>query len=122
MKNNWSTPGFGKNVSPELVSDEYLETEVVVLLQGTNMFGDQVYSYIKLLGKNLKKMFAKMQASENFKPADYGTVIVAGRGIPSQEVRDEMKALYNMIDVPVPKPAAIFANTFQPKFFDDNES
>jgi len=119
MKNNWSTPGFGKNVSPDLISDEYLEDEVVVLLQGTNMFGDAVYSYLKLIGRDLKRMFAKMQAGENFKPGDYGTVLYAGRGVPSQEIKDEMKAEYDMVDVPTPKPAGNFTNTFQPKFFDD---
>ncbi len=117
MKNNWSTPGFGKHVAPDLVSDEYLETEVVILLQGTNLFGDRVYSYLQLLGNALKEMFARMQAGENFKPADYGTVLAAGRGEPPEEVRKEMKEKYDMIDVPTPKPRPI--SNFQPKFFDD---
>lgn len=117
IKNNWSTPGLGRNVAPELVSDEYLETEIVILLQGTNLFGDRVYSYLQLMGKALKEMFAKMQAGQNFKPADFGTVLAAGRGDPSEEIRKEMKEKYNMIDVPTPKPKPI-AN-FQPKFFDD---
>jgi hypothetical protein len=47
-------------------------------------------------------MFAMMQAGENFKPANFGTVITAGVGEPSQEVRDEMKRRYDMIDVPTP--------------------
>jgi len=61
-------------------------------------------------------MFAAMQAGENFKPSDFGTVIAAGIGEPSQEIRDEMREEYNMIDVPPPKsdiPA------IQPKSFDD---
>jgi len=116
-KNNWSASGFGKNVSPELVSEEFLDTEVIVLLQGSNMFGDSVYSYVRLIGRSLREMFAKMQKGENFKPAEYGEVLAAGRGEPSDEVRAEMRETYNMIDVPVPK-----ANTMpmlQPKFFDD---
>ena len=115
---NWSTPGFGKYVSPALVSDEYLNAEIVILLQGVNLYGDQVYSYIELTGRNLKRMFAKMQAGENFKPAEYGTIIASGRGDIPQEVRDKMKEEFNMVDVPMPgKPAP----SLQPKFLDDED-
>jgi hypothetical protein len=120
MKNNWSTPSFGKHVSPDLVADEYLDTEIVILLQGTNLFGNPVYSYLKLLGKALKEMFTKMQRGENFKPSDFGTVLAAGTGYPSEEVRKEMKDEYNLIDVGPPTQAATTLPGFQPKFFDDN--
>jgi hypothetical protein len=62
-------------------------------------------------------MFARMQAGENFKPADFGTVIAAGRGAPSQEVREEMNQEYSMLDVPAPGAGP----DFQPKFLDDEE-
>lgn len=113
-----STPGLGKYVSPDLVDDEYLNTEIVILLQATNLYGEPVYSYLQLLGSSLKKMFAKMQAGENFKPADFGTVVAAGRGIPSQETRDEMKREYNMIDVPTSEAEP----AIQPKSFDDENT
>ena len=45
----------------------------------------------RLTGRNLKEMFAKMQNNENFKPADFGTVLAAGRGEPTPEVREEMR-------------------------------
>lgn len=118
IKNNWSAPGLGKNVSPELVSDEFLNAEIVILLHGTNLFGNPVYAYVKLLGSALREMFAKMRTGENFKPSDYGSVIAAGTGSPPENVRDEMKAEYNMVDVPLPKKVSSFAN-LQPKFFDD---
>ena len=116
-KNNWSASGFGKNVSPDLVSDEFLDTEVIILLQGNNLFGDAVYSYLQITGRNLKDMFSKMRAGENFKPADFGDVVRAGKGDPTDEVREEMKIAYNMIDVPMPKQA--FKPLFQPKSFND---
>lgn len=119
MKNNWSTPSLSKNVSPDMIGDEYLETEVVILLQGTNLFGNPVYSYLKLTGKALREMFVKMKIGENFKPSDFGTVLAAGTGLPSEEVREEMKNEYNLVDVVLPKQPAILPN-FQPKFFDDN--
>lgn len=118
MKNNWSAPGIGKYVSPDIVTEEFLEEEIVILLQGSNMFGNRVYSYVKLLGKDLKEMFTKMQKGENFKPSDYGSVIAAGTGEPPKEVQEEMKEQYNMQDVPIPKPKVNFTS-FQPKFFDE---
>jgi hypothetical protein len=114
-KNNWSASGFGKNISPDLIDEKYFDVEIVVLLQGTNMFGDPVYSYVKINGRNLKEMFIKMKSNENFKPADFGTVLAAGRDMPSEEVRAEMAATHNMVEVPVPQAAKpVFV---QPKFF-----
>jgi tetratricopeptide (TPR) repeat protein len=111
----WSTPGFGRYLSPDLVDDEFLDAEIVILLHGTNVTGDQIYSYTKVLGSGLKAMFAKMQAGEYFKPDDFGTVLEAGFGVPPQEIRDKMKEEWNMIDVPMP----VVGPTIQSKFFDD---
>ena len=120
-KNNWTAPNLAKNAPASLVPDESLDVEFVILLQGANLFGDAVYSYLQLTGRHLKDMFGKMQAGENFKPSDFGAVLAAGRGQPPQEVREEMAATYNMIDVPMPQPVAkpVFV---QPKFFNDDES
>ena len=117
-KNNWSASGFGKYVSPELVSDEFLDTYIVILLQGNNIFGDTVYTYLEISGANLRKVFGHMQKGENFKPADFGTVLAAGRGEPSEEVREEMKTEYNMMDIPKPKPN-VKIPTFQPKYYEE---
>ncbi len=88
------------------MNDELLDVEVVILLQGNNLSDNRIYSYLKLTGGNLKKMFACMQAEENFRPADFGTVVATGGGVPSQEIHDKMKAEYNMVDVPelMPEP------------------
>jgi hypothetical protein len=117
-KNNWSASGFGKGVSPSLVKDEFLDVEIIILLQGTNMFGDNVYAYLQIVGRNLKEMFGKMQKGDNFKPADFGTVLAAGRGEPTAEVREEMMTTYNLLEVPLqrPVPKPVFS---QPKFFDE---
>jgi len=119
-KNNWSASGFGKNLSPDVISEQYLEVEIVLLMQGTNSFGDPVYAYLKINGRNLREMFVKMKSNENFKPSDYGTVIAAGRDMPTDEVRAEIAAGHNMIEVPVPQPPK--PNIAQPKFFGDDES
>lgn len=118
-KNNWTASGFGKGVSPDLVKDEFLDVEIIILLQGANMFGDDVFAYLQIVGRNLKEMFGKMQKNENFKPADFGTVLAAGRGEPSAEVREEMMTTYNLLEVPLPRqaPKPVFS---QPKFFGED--
>lgn len=118
-KSNWTAGGFGKYVSPDLVEDKFLDVEIVILLQGANIFGDQIYSYVELKGRKLKEMFGKMQAGENFKPSDFGTVLAAGQGEPPADVRAEMARTYHMIDVPMPK--AQQKAFVQPKFFDEEE-
>jgi hypothetical protein len=102
MKSNWTTYGFGKRVTPDLVTDDLLDIELVVLLQGSNLLNGAVYSYIKLMGSSLKRLFAAMHAGKNFTPSDYGHVLFADLGVPAPEVREVMRVKYNMIDVPVP--------------------
>ena len=131
--NDWSLPGLVKDEfdlatdevhDPEadeardLISKEYLDTDFVLLLRGNNLYGDPLYSYVKLTGRNLEKVFIRMQSRKHFKPADFGTILVAGRGEPPQEIRDEMKKEYNMVDVPMPgKPIP----SLQPRFLDDED-
>ncbi len=42
------------------------------MLQGHNIFGQPIYSYVKIIGHNLKRMFAKMQAGGVFEAAQFG--------------------------------------------------
>ena len=84
------------------ISEETLAKETVILAQGKNMFGDEIYSYIKFSMKNFRRLRDAMIAGENFKPSDYGEVIAAGRGEPPQELKDEMRIQYGLIDTPRP--------------------
>jgi hypothetical protein len=102
---------------------------VVALVQGTNLFGDKIYSYVEMQLGEFIKMARKIRDNENFKAADYGTVLSAGRGVPSPELRREMATKYKLVDVPQPpKPAAAGASASggakpilsAPKFFDDD--
>ncbi|HEU5046713.1 MAG TPA: hypothetical protein VFT64_02610 [Rickettsiales bacterium] len=117
-KSNWTASGFGRYVSPDLISDEFLDDEVIVLLEGNNTFGDRLYCYLQLTCRNLREIFGKIRSGENFKPADFGTVIVAGRGEPSPEIKAEMNNEHHIIDVQ--KPALPKIDTSQPKFFDED--
>jgi HEAT repeat protein len=99
---HWTAPGIGRYVSPDMVRDEYLDEILVILLQGSNMFGTRAYSYIELPGRHLRRMFDAMQSGRNHQPAEYGTVIFTGVGEPPPDVRDIMQKVYNMAEVPMP--------------------
>ncbi len=127
IKKEWLTKALGDvSFKPEKPIEETdLMNEVVVLLQGNNMFGDQIYSYVKLDLNGFRALRDAMIGRKDFTPSDYGEVVAAGRGEPSQELRDEMRVQYKMVDVPNPEgnKNAIPASTgfAQPKFFDDND-
>jgi hypothetical protein len=42
-----------------------------------------------------------MQAGENFKPSDFGQVLVAGTGEPSEALKAEMAIAHHMLDFPI---------------------
>lgn len=124
IKKEWVTKALGSvNLTgEEVIDDSLLDEEAVVLLQGTNMFGDPIYSYLKVSLRNFRKLRDCMLAGENFTPSDFGQVVAAGRGEPPQDVRDEMAVQYKMVEVPKRAPAkAVAAASSQPKFFDDKE-
>lgn len=87
---------FGTDVFPDMVRDEFLDTPVIVLLQGKNAKGQDVYTYLRLTGFRLKLLFAETEAGRSYKPSDYGTVLSSGTGEPSAELRQEMNDKYGM--------------------------
>src|SRR4051812_38059895 len=99
MVSKWTTPQAGPTpASSEISDEELLDKMVVIFLQGKNVFGDRIYSYVELALRNLKTLKAKMDSGEDFSPSDFGTVIAAGTGYPSDELKAEMAATYNMVD------------------------
>jgi HEAT repeat protein len=84
----------------EMSDSGYLDTDIVILLQGKNLYAEPVYSYVQLTGRSLRRMFTAMKIGMNFKPADFGAILNSGTGVPSLEIRQEMHDKYNMIDVP----------------------
>ncbi len=123
-KKPWTTEAMGDagNTDELKISDELLAQEAVVLSQGQNMFGDSIYSYIKFPMRNFRKLRDAMQAGENFKPSDYGEVIAAGRGEPSQELKDEMRVQYGLVDTPKPKDVGTEPEGLNiPALFDEDD-
>jgi HEAT repeat protein len=84
----------------EVSESGYLDTDIVILLQGTNLYDEPIYSYLQLTGRSLRRLFTAMQMGMNFKPVDFGTILHSGTGVPSLELRQEMQDKHNMLDVP----------------------
>ena len=121
MNTTWKTSAFSKNSTPVELDEALLNEKVVILLQGKNVYNDQIFTYLQLTLRSLQQLRDKMRAAEDFMPAEYGTVLAAGKGEPSAEMRSEMAVTHNMVDVPRPKPAAA-APAYavpQPKLWDD---
>jgi hypothetical protein len=120
MNTNWKTGAYSKNSTPVSVDEEMLKEVVVILLQGKNVYGDQIYTYLKLSLKNLIAMREKMVKKQDFMPGEYGEVVAAGKGVPSAELRSEMAVTHNMIDVPKPQTPATQSYAIpQPKLWED---
>ena len=97
----------------------------VVLLYGKNSFGDKIYSYVKLLLSDFVRLKAAMKAGGGFNVSDYGTILAAGRGEPTDEIKMEMASVCPVVDsktlpagyVHSYNPAAI--NTLPKKAWDE---
>jgi len=119
MTTKWVTPSLGKNAVPADISEELLDKLLVIFLQGKNIFGDRIYSYLELTLRNLRDLKKKMDSGEDFSPSDFGTVLAAGTGYPSDEVKQEMSTKYNMVDLPPPRPASVAVA--QPSVWNDED-
>lgn len=120
MNTTWKTSAYSKNSTPVELDDALLNEKVVILLQGKNVYGDPIFTYLQLTLKSLQQLRDKMRKREDFMPAEYGTVLTAGKGEPTAEMRSEMAVTHNMIDVPRPKPMAPASYAVpQPKLWDD---
>lgn len=118
--NSWKTGAYSKNSTAVEVDDNLLDEKVVILLQGNNVFGDPIYTYLQLTLRGLQQLRDRMRRKEEFAPAEFGEVLAAGKGEPSAELRSEMAVTHNMIDVPRPKPAVPPSYSVpQPKLWDD---
>ena len=120
MNTTWKTSAFSKNSTPVELDESLLNEKVVILLQGRNIYGDQIFTYLQLSLRSLQQLRDKMRRKEDFMPAEYGFVLAAGKGEPSPEMRSEMALTHNMINVPRPKvaPPPSYAVP-QPKLWED---
>jgi hypothetical protein len=97
-----SENGFKMPSLQTKIDDKLMDEEVVILLQGKNSFGDDIYSYLKVTIRNFYALTEFVKSRGDFIPSDYGSIIAAGTGEPSPELRSEMSITYNLIDIPRP--------------------
>lgn len=65
----------------------------VLLVRGENPNDEAIYAYVGVFGDRLQEFMAA-QASGTFYPEDYGMILEAGNGEPSEEVRLKMETVY----------------------------
>jgi hypothetical protein len=98
MTGKWTTKAYSSG-STAVTADA--TGELVILLQGKNSFGDDIFSYLKLTMERMFDLRIAMVEGQKFMPSDFGTVLAAGRGEPDNELRSEMAVRYKMMDRPL---------------------
>lgn len=102
MSTKWSTQILGKSAPNfgELLKDEF----TVVLLRGKNVFGDMIYCYVQLAFPDLERLQQALKSDASFNPSDYGTVVAAGKGEPTEQVKAEMALAYPSLSAASTQP------------------
>lgn len=93
----WNSKALTRKDAANDFSHLFKDEFAVMLLQGKNTFGDMIYSYVKVALPDIKRLYAAMQSGANFNPSDFGTVVAAGKGEPTAEIRAEISSTYHML-------------------------
>ena len=93
------------------------KTVCVLLVRGENPDGNPIYAYVAVRADKLEA-FMEAQNSGLFYPEDFGVIIEAGEGNPSDEIRKKMEEEYGfnhqlMIDIPDQKSAREITNSLE---------
>lgn len=88
MFGKWTTTPTGK--TPAIDLREMGDDLAVILVQGKNAFGDDIYCYLRLPLKNIQPLQDALANNQGFVPSKFGTVLAAGRGEPTDDVRREI--------------------------------
>ena len=88
MGGSWVTKTTGKTLPVDDVSSikDHIST---LLVQAKNSRGTDIYCYLQLPLNKVEAVREVLQAGEPFIPSNYGTVLAAGMGEPSAEIRSE---------------------------------
>lgn len=81
---------------------------VLILIEGKNTFGDRIFCYLKLPYSSYRILREKMFNKEKFNPRDYGEIVAAGLGQPTEEIKNEIKEEYGFVPVSVNEPPKTF--------------
>lgn len=99
MSTQWTSNPLPESKPAGSVADLVKEGYVVLLLYGKNSFGDKIYSYLKVTLENLKLLKEAAAKNGSFTPSDFGQVVAAGVGEPSDEVRAEIRTTYHYMEM-----------------------
>ena len=80
------------------------KTVCMLLVKGESPEGTPIFAYVAVRADKLEE-FMRAQESGLFYPDDYGVIVEAGEGLPSDEVRQRMEEEYGfnhqaMLDIP----------------------
>ena len=98
----------GKNGNNDKLGDLFKDEYAIILLQGKNSFGDMIYSYVKVNLPNIKLLYSALNSGADFTPSDFGSIIAAGKGVPSEGLSNKMNSSKNMFQS---IPPAVFQPT-----------
>lgn len=98
MSSHWNSKTLSGNKAIDALQSGVLDEDVVILMQGKNTFGDRIYSYLKAKVKDVLRMQSAIKAGQPFNPSDFGTVVAAGKGEPTDEVKAEISSTYKVLD------------------------
>lgn len=91
MVGNWVAKALGKTQPIELSDSSTTHDGLTMLLvQGQNTFGDEIFTYIRLPLRRIEEIKQQLNTGQNFVPSHYGTVIAAGRGKPTPDITEEV--------------------------------
>ena len=96
---SWTTRMLGRHAYEAPVNAALMEKKAVVLVQAKNLSGDPIYAYVELTLASLRSLRAKMASKDDFNPSQYGSILAAGVGAPSQDLKRSMKEKYNLVDL-----------------------
>jgi hypothetical protein len=73
------------------------KTVCILLVRGENEDGSPIYAYVAVRADRLQEFMAA-QNDGTFYPEDFGVIIEAGEGEPSEDVRHKMRTEYGYND------------------------
>jgi len=89
------------SVSEQIIAEK---TVCILLVRGENLEGGTIFAYVAVRADKLESFMAA-QKTGTFYPEDFGVIIEAGEGEPSDDVRKKMETEYGfnhnvMVDIP----------------------
>lgn len=102
------------------------KTVCILLVRGESPDGKKIYAYLAIRADKLES-FMEAQKQGTFYPEDYGIVIEAGEGEPSDEVKQKMKKEYgfnheSMLDIANTEKANDLASNISSYVKKDNKN